>query len=667
MITIDYKDWLINQKRVPDKESKEAESFFDFHKKLAMEGFMMGGVYINPFLYWHLNMWHTEVDVIDKNGYISQKYINPYFRDNEWMISNAIDKANKERKGLVIAGVRRISKTVTEASYIAWGATFDENSQNVISGLNSPDIKLVTDKLDKGLNNLPWYYRWDRIEDNWKMQVTLGVKDKSGRRYPFSYILIRNLDEGNNEEAIAGTKPRKLIIDEGAKGPFLKGLMAAIPGFTTAYGWSCSPIVTFTGGDAKRYADAKQLMFEPSAFNFLEFDNDVDPSKKHGLFINHKYRLEAKIDGNLGDYIGVPALKHVKMQVSDIEKADKITDDILERTKKSSDRSTYLKEKMYYPKVVEDIFLNEDTNMFDVNAARRQKYRLMENGMTGKPVILFHDGQEIRHEFTDKKPISNFPSKPSDDKDAPIIIHEFPIANPPYGLYVAGVDSYRQAQAEYTNSLGVVYIYKRMTSIFGEKYQDMIVASYAARPNKKDDWNEQARLLIKYYNARTLVENDEMSFIEYMIAKGDAHYLEKQPGWIREIVPNSTVNREYGIHRSAEKIRYFLYENVKKYLESVVYTERDEDGNIIKEILGVTRVLDPMLLEEIIQFNEIDNFDRIVAFSLAVSLAMKMDPVYGAAGEDDERIKSLYVKRARLTLFPNQVSSFNKRKQKLFV
>ena len=66
-------------------------------------------------------------------------------------------------------------------------------------------------------------------------------------------------------------------------------------------------------------------------------------------------------------------------------------------------------------------------------------------------------------------------------------------------------------------------------------------------------------------------------------------------------------------------------------------------------------------------FNEIDNFDRIVAFSLAVSLAMKMDPVYGAAGEDDERIKSLYVKRARLTLFPNQISAFSRRKQKLFV
>ncbi|HPR92272.1 MAG TPA: hypothetical protein PLR64_03410, partial [Candidatus Dojkabacteria bacterium] len=440
IISLDYKDWFINQKRIPDVESREAESFFEFHKALAQDGFMMEGEFINPFLYWHLNFWHTEVDVIDSRGVILQKYINPYFRDNEWIITNAIHQANIEKKGLIIAGVRRIAKSVTEASYIAWGATFDENSQNVISGLNSPDIKLVTDKLDKGLNHLPWYYKWDRIEDNWKSQVTLGIRGKSGERYPFSYILIRNLDDGNNEEAIAGTKPRKLIIDEGAKGPYLKALMAAIPGFTTQYGWGCSPIITFTGGDAKRFGDAKQMMFDCGAFNFLEFEDKKNPSRKHGLFINHDYRLEAKVDGNLGDYLGNPKLCNVKMQVSDPILANKITDENLERAKKSGDRATYLKEKMYYPKTVDDIFLNEDTNIFDIDMAKRQLQRLISLEKSGTPVFLFQDENgTIRHDIkTDKLPITNFPLKPTDNKDAPIVIYEFPVETPPYGLYVAG-------------------------------------------------------------------------------------------------------------------------------------------------------------------------------------------------------------------------------------
>ena len=72
--SIDYKDWFINQKRIPDKDSSERKPFFDFHKDLCLNGAMMDGVYINPFLYWHLNIWHTEVDYIDDRGRINQKY-----------------------------------------------------------------------------------------------------------------------------------------------------------------------------------------------------------------------------------------------------------------------------------------------------------------------------------------------------------------------------------------------------------------------------------------------------------------------------------------------------------------------------------------------------------------------------------------------------------------
>lgn len=666
-MNITYSEWYLNQKRVPDKDSEEYEEFFEFHKKLCLEGFMMDGVFINPFLYWHLNMWNTEVDILDEKGRILNKYTNPILRDNEWVITNAIHKANEEKKGLCIGGSRRISKSVTEASYIAWGATFDENSQNVISGLNAPDIKLITDKIDKGLNYLPEYFRWQRVEDNWKNQVTLGIKTRGGERIPFSQILIRNLDEGNNEEAIAGTKPRKLIIDEGGKGAFLKGLQAAMPGFTTPYGWTCSPIVTFTGGDMKRFQDSKTLMFDVGAFNFLEFEDETN-KRVHGLFMGHTYRLEAKEESSLGEYLNVLSLKDVRMLVSNPEKADKVTDDNLERAKKAGDRSVYLKEKMYFPKTVDDIFLNEDTNIFDIEAAKRQKFRLQQESRTGTPVFLYDDGDGVRHDFTEKLPITNFPLKPTDVKDAPVVIYEFPIENPPYGLYVAGVDPYRQGQAKYSSSLGSVYIYKRMHDLTGEKYQDMFVASYCARPDKKETWEEQSRLLIKYYNARTLCENDDISFIEYMKSKGDAHYLEKQPEWLKEVVPNTTVKREYGIHRSSQKIIDYLHTSLKRYMEESIYVEKDAEGNVIKEVHGVSKIFDPMLLEEIIQYNDEGNFDRIVAAELAIAQALKMDPILGkVGGTSDDRVKSLYLKKQKPNkLFAGSSGLFTNRKNKLF-
>jgi hypothetical protein len=653
--TIDYKDWFINQKRIPDRNSEECKPFHDFHKDICLNGAMMGGVYINPFLYWHLNIWHTEVDVIDSYGRIAQKYANPLLRDNEWLVTNEIDRAQKDKKGLVILGIRRFAKSVLEASYIAWGATFDENSQNIIAGLNAPDIKLITDKIDKGLNFIPEYWRWQRIEDNWKNQVTLGIKTKSGERIPFSSILIRNLDEGNNEEAIAGTKPRKLIIDEIGKGNFLRGLQAAIPGFTTPFGWGCSPILTGTGGDMKKFMDAKSLMFDVDNFNFLTYNNNKDEKRIHGLFIPAKYRMEAKEESTLGEFLNEPLnsdLHQVKMLVSNEEKALQITNDNLTRLKKAGDRIAFLKEKMYYPMEVDDIFLNEDTNIFDIEIAKRQKNRLLQQERTGTPVVLFNDEGNIKHEFTDKLPITNFPLKNSDQKDAPIVIYEFPVENPPYGLYVAGVDPYRQGKSAYSSSLGSVYIYKRMHEITGEKYQDMFVASYCARPDKKETWEEQARLLIKYYNARTLCENDDISFIEYMKAKGDAHYLEKQPEWLKEIVPNTTVKRDYGIHRSSEKIIDYLHTCLKKYMENAIFKEKNEAGEVIREVLGVSKIFDPVLLEEIIQYNDQGNFDRIVAAELAIAQALKMDPIMGKiGGTSDERVASMFKKKRGNILF----------------
>jgi len=670
--SIDYKDWFINQPRIPDKESQEHKAFFDFHKELCLNGAMMGGVYINPFLYWHLNFWNTEVDVVDERGRISQKYSNPLLRDNEWIITNEIDRAQNEKKGLVILGIRRLAKSVIESSYVAWGATFDENSQNIISGLNAPDIKLITDKIDKGLNFLPEAWRWQRIEDNWKNQVTLGIRTKGGERIPFSQILIRNLDEGNNEEAIAGTKPRKLIIDEIGKGSFLRGFQAAVPGFTTPFGWGCSPILTGTGGDMKRFMDAKSLMFDVDNFNFLTYNNEKDTTRVHGLFISNKYRMEAKEPSTLGTYLNEPEgsdLNSIPMLVSNEEKANQITTTNLERLKKAGDRIAYLKEKMYYPIEVDDIFLNEDTNIFDIEAAKRQKTRLLQNNRSGTPVILYMDEESIGHQFTDKEPITNFPLKNSDMKDAPVVIYEFPVASPPYGLYVAGVDPYRQGQSAYSSSLGAVYVYKRMHDITGEKYQDMFVASYVARPDKKETWEEQARLLIKYYNARTLCENDDISFIEYMKAKGDAHYLEKQPQWLQEIVPNTTVKREYGIHRSSQKIIDYLHNCLKKYLEELIIVEKDEEGNVTKQLTGVNKVFDPVLLEEVIQYNDQGNFDRIVAAELAIAQAYKMDPIIGrVGGSGDARVMAMYTKTKPNAKLFNTGSSglFGNKKRKLF-
>lgn len=671
MLQITSKDWLINQKRIPDEESVEYNAFWDYQRDLCLNGCMVDGVYISDKLYWHLNIWNTEIDYIDQYGRLQQKYSNPLLRDTEWMIFNSVHKAEigdpgKGSKGLAIGGIRRLAKSVFISSYIAHGATFDENSQNIISGLNAADIKVTSDKIDKGLNNIPEAFRWQRVEDNWKQQVTLGVKKKDGTRIPFSSILIRNLDDGNNQEVIAGTKPRKLVIEEGGKGPFLKGLQAAIPGFTTPYGWTCAPIVIFTGGDMTKFQDAKELFFSPEAFNFLSFPDQDNPTRVHGLFMGAKYRQEAKVDSTLGNFLNKPKdsdLHNFPMKVSDEELAFKITDEDLEKRRKSGDKLAYQKERMYFPKKVDDIFLNTNVNMFNVEAAKSQQNKLKTFGFKGFPVEMVQTSEGISTKPSLKEVITEWPLK-TQSPDAPIMILEHPMQNPPKFLYVAGQDPIKhEGQAAYSDSLFATYIIKRMHSIVGEEFQDMIVAYYVTRPDNKEYAYEQARLLLKYYNAYSLCENDELSFIEYMKGKNEAEiYLAPQPRFQQSLVNNSKLDRKFGVSRASPKIQKFMNGLLKSYMEEVIDRELSEDGSIIKETLGINRILDYALLEEIIGFYEGANCDRIVALECALALCNELDPLYGAVGstQEDARFKAIYSKERKPKLFSQTITK-NKR------
>ena len=132
----------------------------------------------------------------------------------------------------------------------------------------------------------------------------------------------------------------------------------------------------------------------------------------------------------------------------------------------------------------------------------------------------------------------------------------------------------------------------------------------------------------------------------------DSHYLERQPEWLKEIVPNTTVKRDYGIHRSSQKIIDYLHTCLKKYTEEVMHVEKDDEGNVISETKGMSKIFDPVLLEEMIQYNEEGNFDRIIAAELAIAQAMKMDPIMGKiGGTSDERVASMFNKKRGNVLF----------------
>lgn len=659
-------EFLINMKSTPDIDSEEYNDFWANEERKITEGVTVNGFYFSPFIYWHLNYASLYLDLTEGSRII-RKLGRPQLWDTYLEVDDVIAKAETHpdgKKGVVIVGSRRISKSMLTSSYIAHKAITLKGGDHLISALNQPDLNNTTQAVDLTLRNLPDYFRFPRIEDDWKRQVTLGYKDKkTNQRHEWSKIHVRNFNEGNNTEAAAGLTLSSFMLEEAGKGDMLSCLAATIPCFDSPYGWRCSPIVIGTSGDMTKAGDLEELFNNPEAYNFLPVEVN-ETGKSYGLFIPGTKSLKVpKTPTPLGLYLGEEKpseLDNITIWVADEEKGKEQILKTREQTKKSSGLEAYLKEVMYYPLTHEECFLELSQNIFPVDLLQEQLTKLINQDIKADNVELFLDAEgRVRHKFTDKKPVENFPVKPSDNLEGVIQIWEYPIIDAPYGLYTAGTDPYKQSQAHYSTSLGSTYIYKRVHNISGEGWQNIVVASYTGRPNKIDKWYETTKLLLKYYNAKTLCENMDYGFIQHCVDKNEgARLLERTPSFLTDIHPNTTVNRDYGIHMTKD-IKNYILSLIIEYMTEVIDVERDDSGNIVKEKLGVTRILDPLLLKELIKFTPKLNVDRVVSFGLTLAMAKSLNTKVVINNTDsDERMKEYFRNSKKGSLFRTTRSPF---------
>jgi hypothetical protein len=654
-MTISNTEFFKNLKHIPRAGTREFEQLVEWELQKCTGGVYIAGVHITGWLYFHLNHWHIRADSVDQYGNIVRVSQLPDLRDNEWERAEALEKCRVLMKGYMEIGLRQGGKSEFEASITGYNALLFRDTQNVIVGGNKPDLELLTDKLNHGLSNVWEGIAIGKIDRDWrKTTVRLGYKDRNNEPHVWSYIMIRNADDGLNTETSAGTTARGYVMDEVGKYAFAQVFEAAKPAFLSEFGWRCIPILVGTGGSFQKGADAERFFYNPDANNFLGFDDPVTGARTC-LFMPGTYRQDCKYTTTLDQYLtkvkglvitDPRELASIQIKVSNKEMAlEKIRQERAEKAK-DADQTEYLKKVMYYPLTPAECFLSITSNQFNIEAAKKQKEKLSNLSITGVPIEIFHDGTKLQHKFSDKKPISSFPAKALEPKEGCVVMYEAPVQNAPFGLYVAGIDPYKQDNSKYSSSLGAIYIYKRMHNIASDSYQNMLVAQYVGRPSTITEWNEIVRNLIKYYNAYALSENDDYGFIQYMINKQDSMYLMEQPEWLKDIAPNSSVRRQYGIPATPKVISH-VNGLLKSYTEEVISREHDEEGKVIKEILGFSRILDPLLLEEIIKFNPEGNFDRIRAAAIAIAVATHLDARHVlASSDDDPRLKSYFSKKS---------------------
>ena len=638
----------IPEREIPFNKTDEGyTAFWDYEWEKVKNGVEIDGFKLSGWLYWHLNHWKLTTDDTDNPDNINSdiNIITPDLRDNELVINNALLRAETERKGICIMGLRQMGKTSFESSYGGRSGVVFKNSQNLIMGTSDDDLNNITASIDFGLLNCTPYFRIPRITRDWGAErVQLGVKNKSGDNLIYSTYVIRNTGGGKKTEKGAGVSNLKSNLwDEIGKDDFLSALTATKPAMLGVNGWRTIPICTGTGGNVVKAQDAKKLFFNPSTHSFLEFTQE--DGTVGGLFMPGWYRQDCKYKTTLALYLldtgelqFIPEnseLWEISIQVSNKEKAILKIKEELDAYQKSNDTVEYNRWKAYYPLTVEDVFLTESNNKFPKEIIE-QHTKWLENHYTPTYVDLYRSSKGIvEWKFSEEKPISIFPVRPTHKKEAPVVIFEHPIPDAPNFTYTIGIDPINNDESnDKIVSLGSINVYKRMLSPLDE-FKNEIVCTWAGRYKETKDFHELALMIAEYYKAvgSVLPEASENTLIQYFNFKRKGHYLADSFDIQRDINKFTKASAKKGLPPSVPNQRHYMNLMIEEANEEIFYV--NEEG-LEEMTYGVTKIRDVMLLTEMLQYKgksegrgvHDGNFDRIISYGCALTLAKHFDTKY---------------------------------------
>jgi hypothetical protein len=380
-----------------------------------------------------------------------------------------------------------------------------------------------------------------------------------------------------------------------------------------------------TGGDMVGGATeaAKEVFYNPEKYDCLAFTDDFEGSPLNiGMFIPAWKTLNQYKDDK-GYTVKAPAVKY-------LERAR-------EKAAKGADKKAHNDELQQRPVVPSEAFLLTTGNIFPIaDLAEHLKWleTSTDGDVLGESGTMIPEGESFRFKpylkRTDPKPC-DYPVKKSQDHTGAIQIWEHPDPNAQYGWYVAGNDPYDLDEAVNSSSLGSIILMKRAT--IGSGNHDKIVAEYTARPESAKIYYEQARRLLIYYGALCLYENEKMGIKTYFEQKHSLYLLAYTPS-ILKANRASKVSRTYGQNMTKNIKKDGTSTGVKAELE--VFLRDWLQESVGEGKMNLHHIYSKPIIKELISYNDVGNYDRVIALMLAV---LQREQMFNIAIEEKKEIE----------------------------
>lgn len=414
------------------------------------------GQYITGYHYFYLNyspiMKIVQTKYTDKDGNVRTKRERildfPRFWDYDWYYFNAIEQAEIEGKHMAVLKSRQRGYSFKGASMLVRNYELIKGSKNF--AVASEQKFLIGD----GLLTKAWEIM-DFIDANteWakqrltstRMERVSGYKitDEYGKQTEQGYkSSICGITLKNDPERIRGTRGKLVLWEEGGKFPsLLDAWRIEQPSVENDDGIAFGTMIAFgTGGtEGASFDGLKELFYKPKAYNVLSFPNIWDEGRENtecGFFVPSWSNLES-FDDN-GDYVYMDkdgnSLKE-KAVCNLIEQRNKIKDG--GASQQSIDR--FISERPIRPA---EAVLELGKNIFPRKLLMDQLTRIRTNKklQSMKHIVDLEWDGNGRVKATEKPngDITNYPLKKGDKPHGSVVIWEYPVKDPPLGLYIGG-------------------------------------------------------------------------------------------------------------------------------------------------------------------------------------------------------------------------------------
>lgn len=602
---------------------------------------------ITGYNYFYLNyspiMRLKEEEYTDREGNLRKRRQRilefPSFWDYDYYYFCAIEQAELEGKHMAVLKCRQRGYSFKGGSMLVRNYMLIPGSKNF--AIASEQKFLIGDglltKAWQIMDFLDKHTAWakQRLVST-RMERTSGYKitDEFGKQTEQGYLSsITGITLKNDPERVRGTRAKLVLWEEGGKFPsLLDAWRIEQPSVETDDGKAFGLMIAFgTGGtEGASFEGLKELFYKPKSYNVLSFPNIWDEGRENtecAFFVPAYSNLESFDDDGNQVYMDRDGNSYKEKAIENlIDQRNKVKDG--GASQQSIDR--FISERPIRPA---EAVLELGKNIFPRKLLMDQLTRIRTNKklQSMKHIVdLEWDGNgQVKATEKPSGDITNYPLKKGDKPHGSVVIWEYPVKDPPLGLYIGGCDPYDHDDS-FTNSLGSTFIFKRVRA--GEAWTDVIVAEYSGRPDTAEEYYENVRKLLTFYNARLLFENERKGIYPYFTNKHCDYLLADQPDKIiSEVFKDSKVQRRKGCHMTKQ---------IRAYGEGLILEwllDEFEEGHP-----NVERVYSEPLIEELIENDGVRNVDRVIALCMVMIYREELYQVKVSSAKEQNKQVELF-------------------------